>query len=354
MLKKFLKNEKGSITLFVVAAILFFLIVVFSMFMTSSNKSRIQTSEIDKIKEEYQESVENIDQIYAQAIEDLPPIPEGFYAVEGTTVDTGFVISDKPSDDLNNSKDGNQYVWIPVDGILGENGKTVQNAINGEVILGRYVFDSNGDIDTTLTPTTLEGELKTNSTNEYSYIESSTGNGNTVANDIDGFIDSVRDNGGYYIARFEASQGTNNKAESKYDKTVWSNIIQPDAAIACQDLYAGVKSDLMNSYAWDTAILFIQNYSGDEDYSRQVRLQSNLVNTGKATDGTNYDIRCNIYDMAGNCYEWTTETYSNLDYPCVNRGASYNRSDSYTNYRFSYNTSDDPYNYYSFRPILYL
>ena len=70
MLKKFLKNEKGSITLFVVVSILFFLIVVFSMFMTSSNKSRIQTSEIDKIKEEYQESVQNIDQIYQDAVND--------------------------------------------------------------------------------------------------------------------------------------------------------------------------------------------------------------------------------------------------------------------------------------------
>ena len=68
MLKKFLKNEKGSITLFVVVSILFFLIVVFSMFMTSSNKSRIQTSEIDKIKEEYQESVQNIDQIYQDTL----------------------------------------------------------------------------------------------------------------------------------------------------------------------------------------------------------------------------------------------------------------------------------------------
>ncbi len=70
MLKKFLKNEKGSITLFVVAAILFFLIVVFSMFMTSSNKSRIQISEIDKIKEEYAKSVENIDQIYQDTVND--------------------------------------------------------------------------------------------------------------------------------------------------------------------------------------------------------------------------------------------------------------------------------------------
>ena len=283
-----------------------------------------------------------------------PTIPEGFYPVEGTTVEGGFVISDVEGDDLNNSAGGNQYVWIPVDGILGEKGKTVQNAVDGEIILGRYVFDSNGDIDTTLTPTTLGGELKTSSISSYSYTETSTGNGNTVAKDIEGFIDSVRENGGYYIARFEASQGTNNKAESKYDKAVWNSIIQANAATACQGLYEGVNSDLVNSYAWDTAILFIQKYSGDEDYSRQVRLQSSLANTGKATDGTNYDVRCNIYDMAGNCYEWSTETYSYSIYPCVNRGGCYNSSYNYTSSRHSAVSTSNSVTDYSFRPLLYL
>lgn len=68
MQNKLLKNEKGSITLFVLLAILFFLIVIFSLFITSSNKNTIQSSEIDKIKEEYQESVDNIDQIYSDTV----------------------------------------------------------------------------------------------------------------------------------------------------------------------------------------------------------------------------------------------------------------------------------------------
>ena len=218
------------------------------------------------------------------------------------------------------------------------------------------LFDSNGNIDTenAIIPETLGGILKPSSTEVYAYTETSTGNGNTVAKDIDGFIDSVRTNGGYYIARFEASQGTNNKAESKYDKAIWNSINQPNAAEACQDLYAGVNSDLMNSYAWDTAILFIQKYSGDEDYSRQGRLQSTLANTGKATDGTNYDVRCNIYDMAGNCYEWSTETYSYLITPCVVRGGScYNGSRYCTSTRNNVSTSGGNPHYF-FRPLLYL
>ena len=68
MVKTFFSKETGAITLFVLLAILFFLIVIFSMFMSSSNKYLSQTSEIDKIKEEYEQSVNNIDQIYNETL----------------------------------------------------------------------------------------------------------------------------------------------------------------------------------------------------------------------------------------------------------------------------------------------
>ena len=83
MQKKIFKSEKGSITLFVLLAILFFLIVMFSIFINSSNKNMIQSSEIDKIKEEYQESVDNIDQIY----DDTASKPEKPTPGEGTDFD---------------------------------------------------------------------------------------------------------------------------------------------------------------------------------------------------------------------------------------------------------------------------
>lgn len=68
MFQKFLNTENASITLFVLLAILFFMIVIFSLFVSSSNKERSQISEIDKIKQEYEESVENIDQIYQNTL----------------------------------------------------------------------------------------------------------------------------------------------------------------------------------------------------------------------------------------------------------------------------------------------
>lgn len=68
MLKKFFKNENGAITLFVLLAMLFFLIVIFSVFVASSNKEQSQVSNIDQIKQEYEQSVNNIDETYNEIL----------------------------------------------------------------------------------------------------------------------------------------------------------------------------------------------------------------------------------------------------------------------------------------------
>ena len=75
-------------------------------------------------------------------------------------------------------------------------------------------------------------------------------------------MDSVKTNGGYYIARYEASYGTDGKANSKVSDTasisssttrtegmLWNYISQINATIASKDLYSTVNSDLINSYA---------------------------------------------------------------------------------------------------------
>ena len=203
---------------------------------------------------------------------------------------------------------------------------------------------------------TLDGELKESKGDSYSYTESSTGNGNTPTKDIQGFIDSVRTNGGYYIGRFEASKGENGKAESKYNKPVWNDITQQNSAIACQDLYTGINSDLINSYAWDTAILFIQKY-GQNNYSIEIgeSTTENIANTGKnLLKSTNKeDVQLNIYDMAGNCFEWTTETYNDASSPCAHRGGLYNNNLLYMNLRGISDMRNGSSNN-SFRSLLYM
>lgn len=286
-------------------------------------------------------------------------IPDGFYYVGGTK-ESGVVISDN-ANDRNKYKNqevvgtdlqGNQYVWIPVDGILGESGTTIDDVVNnGKILLGRYDFSSDG------TPSECTTSTYKEETQEEHIDSQRT---NAIANDIEGFIESVRKNGGYYFARYEASYGKNEKAnfkvskifstdggQEKKEEKLWNNVTQWDASKACQDLYTGINSDLMNSYAWDTAIIFIQKEN--KNYANQTSLNTTLQNTG-----TTGDVKCNIYDMASNCYEFTTESHikSFIKDGCALRGGGYSQNEMVTGNR----VAGDPANSIdlSFRSILYL
>ena len=235
---------------------------------------------------------------------------------------------------IENGTDGNQFVWVPVGTIKNKNNTT------NTITLGRYEFDSNTGALKSNTPVQVASvENCTNAvTISDRYQELSTfraGNSatdskakNATARNLAEFISTSLSNGGYYIARFEAS-GTASKITSKYNQTVLGNITQPNAAKVAREMYGEVKennelvyaSDLINSYAWDTAIIFIQTYSTETDassYASQNKSTS-FANTGKSNDKY-----CNIFDMSGNAYEWTTEYSANsVDsdfYPCVPRG----------------------------------
>jgi len=152
----------------------------------------------------------------------------------------------------------------------------------------------------------------------------------------------------------------------KIDKIKWIRILYSYPETITDKLIQVIKennklvyaSDLVNSYAWDTAIIFIQTYSGKTDYASH-----NESKTTKAftATGKNNDKYCNIWDMSGNAYEWTTEysTYAiTSDFrPCVYRGGYYNAdlglAINYTSYRYyhrtTYSLSD-----LGLRPLLYV
>lgn len=66
---KILKNEKGSITLFVLISMLFFVMYIVGMYMLSSSKESSQIAEVAKIKEIYEQGVNNIDDVYKTELE---------------------------------------------------------------------------------------------------------------------------------------------------------------------------------------------------------------------------------------------------------------------------------------------
>ena len=296
-------------------------------------------------------------------------IPSGFKHVEGENVEDGIVIEDA---------NGNQFVWIPVSNIDGNNNETGTGLIKTkekgevEITLGRYTFKNalNGtaDLPNGTSELVQKGSERTedisltfhySSRITYDCLESTNlerTNGGVGAKSLEEFITSVENNHGYYIARYEAGKGDGNKPVSKVG-AVWNNITQSVAVDTAQQMYdvnENFVSDLVNSYAWDTAIVFIEKME-DDNYANANR--DTTGNTTLKETGTTNDVKCNIYDMAGNVREWTTEysTYTSdgSNNPCVSRGGGYNGSDYYTAYRNSYGTIYSR-SFVGFRPLLYV
>ncbi len=275
------------------------------------------------------------------ALGNIVTVPGGFKIASdsGETVKEGIVIEDTI---------GNQFVWIPVSNINhdGSNKIKVDENTEVEITLGRYKFDVGTlDSETNLyngtgavlttegtyqyainygTPVTLNGN--------YQELTTKLEGKNEVAKNLQDFVESVRDNHGYYLARYEAgisnvdtegnpvensSLGTkvatdgSIKPLSQYGKGLWNTINQADASYVCQNMYAPtttvesyVESDLVNGYAWDTAIVYIQAMTNT------AYACANNVSTGNTTSrlntGETGDQKCKIYDMVANLQEWTT------------------------------------------------
>ena len=307
-------------------------------------------------------------------------VPAGFRIASdsGNTVQQGIVIEDV-SASTDTAVRGSQFVWIPV-GVFIKDGGTPSN----EIILGRYTFATTSPG----TPTIQQAAYTDENPENYktskviatyydeisTYREGSTSLGpyelNATAYNLEAWVDSVKENGGYYIGRYEASfaSGTsydNYKAATKVSEEIfintsspapvmeyregvlWNYILQPNASKVAINTYAdstSVKSDLMNSYAWDTAIVFIQE-CGYTNYANTIKT-GEYLNTGESRDEV-----CKINDMAQNLNDLTTE-YSNNDY---NSTSSNNNPATYRNAGTrTYTVTGFPYSSYGFRLTLYM
>ncbi len=312
-------------------------------------------------------------------------VPAGFkilvdittnYTAENIDVTKGIVIEDTQAETA-----GSQFVWIPVGTIYMNEEKTA----NKTITLGRYSNFTKTDgayipaqnASEYATPISITTRVYYNFT-EYTTIQS-----NAIAKNIGEFCTKTLSSGGYYIGRYEArvenydasnistsnssgsadwtgyvaESGKELKLVSKANSQVWNYVTQKKASGLCQNMYTDkpYESDLVNSYAWDTAIVFFQEFGENSNYSNKQSVNSSLSNTG--TSGTSYtgakDEICNVYDMASNCCENSTETCSASDYPCPRRGGCYYNRGSYASYRNNVSKSAATA-HGSFRPLLYL
>ena len=270
------------------------------------------------------------------------PIPDGFVYVGGTK-NSGLVISDNADDKekyegkttVGTDLKGNQFVWIPVENIADYK---------------RTAYSTNVATGTTDSTTNSE-QIKYNSTMNYYFTEAMPEDEKK----------SVETNKGFYIGRYEAGDkesteaktlrasgaSTSNTITVKAGQAPYNYVSRDEAKSLAEGFcekqgWTSVISKLTSSYAWDTAIAFIQktnsdygssseegNYKNSESFSYtgiadtevNKRTKENgdkiLIPTGQTTAVNN------IYDMGGNVYEWTTESCSNTSMPYTNRGGCY-------------------------------
>ena len=230
-------------------------------------------------------------------------IPEGFKVAEdsASTVQGGVVIEDK---------DGNQFVWVPV-------------ATIADYKRTWYTGDASFS----------------------SYLEALPEDEKT----------SVKTYKGFYIGRYEAGDKENTVAKTlrssndvtkavtiKANQAPYNYVTRTQAVSLAEGFKTQqgykAKTKLVSSYAWDTTIAFLQEVNSDYGSSSKegnynnttfsyiditgatktkAKSSSVLVPTGQTTPV------CNIYDMGGNVWEWTTESSSSTFSPYAFRGGCY-------------------------------
>ena len=266
-------------------------------------------------------------------------VPEGFKVADdsASTVQGGVVIEDK---------DGNQFVWVPVD-TISDYKRTWYTGSDG-ITFGSY-------------SETLKDDEKT----------------------------SVTTYKGFYIGRYEAgdkestgttkatfrtsSSDTSNSVTIKADQVPYNYVTRTQAVSLAEGFATKqgykAKTKLVSSYAWDTTIAFLQKVNSDYGNSSeegnykdttfpytditgasQTKAESSnvLVPTGQTTPV------CNIYDMGGNVWEWTTESCSSTKYPYALRGGHCASVFAVTPAGDRYASPDNAYDGVGFRLTLFM
>ncbi len=236
--------------------------------------------------------------------------------------------------------DFNEYVWVPIPD--SNNFKSTAWNVNGS------------QQSIAIAPTTDEEKQ-----NKY-WDDSTTA-------EYTNMLASVEHYKGFYIGRYEGSQGENNIAQSKRNISTWTNVSQTTAITACTNNTKTPNMHLIYGIEWDSTLNWLignatisSSTPGATKTMTIEDIQTNSTTWGnyynstgdaeansgsKQNTGYNESWKANnIYDLAGNVSEWTQEKYSTGTYRAI-RGGGYNSDgDGYlVAYRFNRNESSTDY-----------
>ena len=262
-------------------------------------------------------------------------IPKGFKVSEIESeqkIDTGLVVI---------APDGSEFVWVPVDKetleVDGIDGKIVAEEVkNGEEVNYRGVLWENFD-----QPTSTKIAYSDTGYREPAYLTDPT-NGDaseyntigltpqTLQDEYNAIIESIKSKGGFYIGRYESSLSDSTKTEEATTGNIQSkrNVMPTGAENAGTNMWYGlyakqkeyatvinnsyqtnVKSAMIYGSMYD-AVMNWALYGEDKTDASKVTDPSEPRNSKQATGTLEKDKIKNIYDLGNNLREWTAETYS--------------------------------------------
>ena len=300
-------------------------------------------------------------------------IPGGFQIAEDSAndADDGIVITDGT----------NEFVWIPVgDDDLAEMynttaGNTKLTGVDTTTSIYSKLRVRSGDSYTPDKPNTTnirEPDVLSQYDTESQYYQSILGYGSTkaMANamvaEYKATYDSILKYDGFYIGRYELT-GTVSKPTVKKGQTVlsiknWYKLKQACTNVVNTD-YA--QTTMIYGNQWDEVMdwLVDTGEKTDSEVNTDSASWGNYKDsTGNAATGagtirpagySEYWKANNIYDLAGNCREFTQEAYRT--YGRVTRGGTYSYSGSrYPASNRVYDRPGNPNYIYCSRPALYI
>lgn len=385
-MKKILKDDRGSISTVVLVTVLFFVTVLSTGYMIAATLRQGQLKSELVAKETYEKPLNNLEELADEikgtlqsTAETTPYLPDdSFKKVPGTDLSKGLVIEDK---------DKNQYVWVEVPKnltVYPTAGLNITNFTDDEYTkiendLHTYtnVYRNNTTYsDTWAEDTANEGWLTESEyyTLKKKMLKSVYQNGGFYVGRYEAGIEKFRtdnseknSNGKYvtptatpvtketvypytYVTRTQAQKLAEKVNSGSYNSSLMFGV-QWDLVLAFMHNNGNIEKNILTSasttignyresvYKLNTNSKYatISNWTLNSVWNQattvtEIFVDKNLKKISQTSNGNGIIVTTgtseqnkvmNIYDMAGNVYEWNLENTSIISAPCSCRGGGW-------------------------------